>query len=121
MSFPIRRMRRLRKNPGIRRMVRESKLSVDDLLAVGERIINIERLCNIRYGYRSKDDLLHKIYLYYFSTEASAFDKEFIPNIETLNGILNSYYEIHGWDTQGNPAPETLERLELDLKPDELF
>lgn len=32
MSFPTRRMRRLRRNEGIRRMVRESRLSVDDLI-----------------------------------------------------------------------------------------
>lgn len=32
MSFPTQRMRRLRRNEGLRRMVRESRLSVDDLI-----------------------------------------------------------------------------------------
>lgn len=32
MAFPIQRMRRLRKNENLRRMVRETKLSVDDLI-----------------------------------------------------------------------------------------
>lgn len=32
MGFPTQRMRRLRRNEGIRRMVRESRLSVDDLI-----------------------------------------------------------------------------------------
>ena len=97
------------------------KLSVEDLLAVGERIGNIERLYNIRHGYRPKDDSLHKTYLYHFSTQGSAFNKESIPNIEALNDILNTYYEIHGWDAHGNPRPITLERLGLDQKPDAPF
>ena len=32
MSFPITRMRRLRQNESMRRMVRETSLSVDDLI-----------------------------------------------------------------------------------------
>ena len=33
MSFPVRRMRRLRRTPALRRMVAETRLSVDDLVA----------------------------------------------------------------------------------------
>ncbi|MFC1858410.1 aldehyde ferredoxin oxidoreductase N-terminal domain-containing protein [Thermodesulfobacteriota bacterium] len=96
-------------------------LSVEDLLAVGERIGNIERLTNIRHGYRPEDDMLHNTYLHHFSSQDPAFNKEPIPNIEALNDILSTYYEIHGWDAYGNPRQETLERLGLDQKIDALF
>lgn len=31
--------------------------------------------------------------------------------------LLDEYYEIHGWDSEGRPTPQTLKRLGLDREP----
>jgi aldehyde:ferredoxin oxidoreductase len=31
--------------------------------------------------------------------------------------MIDEYYELHGWDDQGVPRPETLEKLGLDREP----
>jgi aldehyde:ferredoxin oxidoreductase len=36
---------------------------------------------------------------------------------EKFNKLLDEYYELHGWDNEGLPLPETLKRLELDKEP----
>jgi aldehyde:ferredoxin oxidoreductase len=34
--------------------------------------------------------------------------------------MLDEYYELHGWDSDGMPTPETLKKLELDKEPSHL-
>jgi aldehyde:ferredoxin oxidoreductase len=36
---------------------------------------------------------------------------------EKFNKMLDEYYELHGWDKEGLPLPETLKRLGLDKEP----
>jgi aldehyde:ferredoxin oxidoreductase len=31
--------------------------------------------------------------------------------------MIDEYYEMHGWDENGVPRPETLEKLGLDAEP----
>ncbi|RLF11117.1 MAG: hypothetical protein DRJ98_02790, partial [Thermoprotei archaeon] len=31
--------------------------------------------------------------------------------------MLDEYYDLHGWDRNGIPKPETLQRLRLDKEP----
>lgn len=80
------------------------------LMTIGERISNLERLNLVREGIGRKDDTLPPRM------------KEPVPNgpaaghfisDEMLNTMLNEYYIERGWDDQGRPKPETLERLEL--------
>lgn len=33
--------------------------------------------------------------------------------LEELDAMLTKYYEFRGWDSGGEPIPETLDRLEL--------
>ena len=36
---------------------------------------------------------------------------------EKFQKMLDEYYELHGWDNNGVPTPETLKRLSLDKEP----
>ena len=76
----------------------------DELLLIGERTWNLERLFNLSAGFSAKDDSLPPRML----TEAP-----FDGNVVNLAELLDAYYRIRGWDENGIPKPETLDRLGL--------
>lgn len=81
-----------------------------ELMTIGERISNIERLILVREGVdRNMDTLPPRM-------------REPIPNgpaqghyisDEMLDAMLDEYYALRGWDQQGKPRRETLVRLDL--------
>ena len=32
---------------------------------------------------------------------------------EKFEGMLDDYYQLHGWDNNGNPSQKTIDRLQL--------
>ena len=95
--------------------------SPEELKTIGERIYNIERLFNIREGATRKDDTL----------PARFFEEPTPMGLKAVRGktidrnkferMLDEYYEIHGWDENGMPFKETLERLDLTGEPSNLL
>jgi aldehyde:ferredoxin oxidoreductase len=78
-----------------------------DMVKVGERINNIERLFNLREGYTRKDDVLPKRFLEPMpdgQSKGQTFD---------VGRMLDSYYRLRGWDQQGIPSKEKLKALGL--------
>ncbi len=81
--------------------------SVEQLLEVGERIYNIERMFNKAAGMKPEDDTLPKRLL-----------KDPIPDgpskgmVSKLDITLPEYYEARGW-VNAFPTEETLKRLDL--------
>jgi len=81
--------------------------SIDDLIQVGERIFNLQRLINIRDGYDATTDVLPKKM---FTVAKKGFRAgRSIPFEE----LMEDYYRIKGWDDSGRPLQETLKRLDL--------
>ena len=81
-----------------------------ELMRTGERIFNQEQLFNIREGF-SQAQMGHLFKGY----------RE-IPGFASLTGsACELYCQVHGWDRQGRPTPEILERLGLDGMPDLFF
>jgi aldehyde:ferredoxin oxidoreductase len=78
------------------------------LLTMGERIWNLERLFNLREGFTRKDDSL-----------PPRFSEETLPRghskdkVVDLEPLLEEYYELRGWDEQGVPTKEKLDELGL--------
>jgi aldehyde:ferredoxin oxidoreductase len=86
------------------------------LLALGERIFNIERAFNVREGFGRKDDILPSRFL----TE-SPRSGPVKGQIFEMDKMLDDYYEARGWDKKtGNPTRATLERLGLKSLADDL-
>ncbi len=83
--------------------------SGDDLLTTGERIYNIEKMIQLRAGFRRKDDTLPPNFLKMEETPRgpTGIDKTEFDN------MLSQYYEYMGWDYDGIPKAETLVRLGL--------
>ncbi len=83
--------------------------SMSELMAIGERIYNLERLILAREGVgRAADQLPER------------FTREKIPTGSTAgrtlteadyNRMLDEYYRVRGWDEQGRPTPQTLVRV----------
>jgi aldehyde:ferredoxin oxidoreductase len=90
-----------------------SDFSLDELMAVGERRLNMLRVFNAREGIDRKADKLPKKF---FKALQGAGPTAGVALAEAeIDYALDKYYELSGWDkATGNPTPETLRRLELE-------
>jgi len=80
---------------------------IQEAMTCGERIFTLQRLINLRDGYTKKDDKLPpKMYV----PAKKGFRAGKIPPV---NDLLNKYYELRGWDKEGRPTKEKLEKLNL--------
>ena len=93
-----------------------SNITEEELLLIGERIVNIERAFNVREGLTREDDTLPERFL-----------KEPMPEgpvkgqVVDLQPMIDRYYEIRGWDKEtGFPKKTKLIELELTSVADEL-
>ena len=83
-----------------------------ELMDIGARIYTLERMILNREGVRRKDDLLPKR----ITREAvpSGPSEGRILTEEMYDVMLDEYYAERGWDADGVPTPETINRLGLD-------
>jgi aldehyde:ferredoxin oxidoreductase len=81
-------------------------LSVDEWMTAGDRIWNLERLFNNRAGLSRKDDSLPPRMTREPLTNGAVHNQ-----VVHLEEMLREYYEVRGWDSDGNPSAETLARL----------
>lgn len=81
----------------------------DEVILTGERIVNLERLYNLREGFTRKDDTLPKRLLE--EPVKSGPAKGRIVNLEPM---LDEYYQFRGWDQNGVPRARKLAQLGLE-------
>ncbi len=86
-------------------------MSVEELERVGERVINLERLFNVREGVRRKDDVLPWRVMHEPIPDGPSAGLYCPP--EELSAMLDRYYGLRGWDADGVPSPERLGALGL--------
>jgi aldehyde:ferredoxin oxidoreductase len=87
--------------------------SLDELMKVGERRLNMLRVFNAREGLSRKDDKLPK--KFFKALKGAGPTANVALTDEEMTKAQDLYYEMSGWDTTtGNPTPETLKRLELE-------
>jgi len=85
-------------------------VSPEDLLAAGERIINMEKIINIRQGSGPEDDNLPDFFL------KTAFAKGPIKGRTVdLAPMVADFYTNMGWDEYGRPTEATLQRFGLKI------
>ncbi|RLF42070.1 MAG: aldehyde ferredoxin oxidoreductase [Thermoplasmata archaeon] len=82
----------------------------ESYLLAGERIWNLIRLFNIREGVSREDDKLPK--RLFEPMKGGATDGIKITE-KMFNDMLDEYYELRGWNSNGIPSDETLRRLDL--------
>jgi aldehyde:ferredoxin oxidoreductase len=81
---------------------------IDEVMEVGERVWNLEKLFNLRAGFTKKDDTLPKRLLQE-PMPAGPAQGQTVP----LGEMLSEYYRLRGWDTQGRPTKKKLTALGL--------
>jgi aldehyde:ferredoxin oxidoreductase len=86
-------------------------MTVDELEQVGERVINLERLFNVREGVRRRDDVLPWRVMHEPIPDGPSAGMHCPP--EELSMMLDRYYALRGWDGDGVPTPERLASLGL--------
>jgi len=84
-----------------------------ELLKVGERVINLQRLFNIREGFNRDDDLIPERIRQ--RPSFGIYQDEPRCVIKDYEGMLNEYYEARGWDLiTGKPSKDKLRELGLE-------
>ena len=90
-----------------------------DAIKCAERIYNVEKVIQVRYGLRRKDDY----------PSQRLFEEE-IPDgptkgmkldYEEFSKALDEYYALRGWDKEGIPTEEKLRELGLDEMVNDLL
>lgn len=96
---------------GLMEMLRAAtgwEVSTESILPVGERIFNLKRALNIRWGWSPRDEKLPPFLLQPLEEGGTG---GYVPDVERL---LSDYYRERNWDREsGKPTAEKL--LELDL------
>jgi aldehyde:ferredoxin oxidoreductase len=90
-------------------------ITLEMLYTYSERMDNLIRSFNVREGMTRKDDVVPEI----FFTEPSPLRGESL-NRKKFNEILDEFYSLKGWDSNGIPTRETLEKLGLKDVADDL-
>jgi len=89
-------------------------LTAADLLTIGERILNMERLFNLRHGATRADDDL-----------PDRFTEEPLPDGPTqgmtvpIQPMVRDFYAVMDWDAEGRPTPEKLRELGMGVALDQ--
>jgi aldehyde:ferredoxin oxidoreductase len=85
-------------------------ITENQLRAIGERIVNLNRCFNVREGIRRKDDSLPRRL-----TETPAPEGPSKGQVVELDQMLDEYYKMRGWRLKdGLPTKRVLQRLDLD-------
>jgi len=82
-------------------------LDASALFICGERIVNMERLFNLRYGASSADDRLPDMF---FEKDYNAGEAPSKPQI-WMEPMIKEFYDVMGWDQQGQPTSAKLAEL----------
>ena len=86
-------------------------VTAGELERTGERIVNLERLFNVREGVRRRDDVLPWRVMHEPIPEGPSAGMYCPP--EELAAMLDVYYDLRGWDADGVPTRQRLATLGL--------
>jgi aldehyde:ferredoxin oxidoreductase len=86
-------------------------MTVEELERVGERVINLERLFNVREGVRRENDALPWRVMHEPIPDGPSAGAYCPP--QELDGMLDRYYALRGWGPDGVPTPARLTALGL--------
>jgi len=87
------------------------EINAEEFLKIGERVWNLTRMFNVREGFTRKDDDLPRR----FKEEPlpSGPAKGHMISSADLNRLLDDYYRLRKWDSNGIPTREKLAELGL--------
>ena len=87
-------------------------MTVDELVDVGRRRLNLFRVFNAREGLGRKDDKLPK--KFFKALEGEGPTAGFALTHEEIDSAIDHYYKLAGWNADGVPTPETLKKHDIE-------
>jgi aldehyde:ferredoxin oxidoreductase len=96
---------------GLTNAVTGRGLEPEDLFLMGERVANLERLLNIRFGLRRDQETLPGMFQTFFYDDSG-------HRVDRLSSMVQEFYQVMGWDGRGYPLTSTLGRLGLSAGGD---
>lgn len=81
----------------------------EEAMRVGERILNLERMYNVRLGLDRRHDILPRRFLEEPMPEGLSKGQ-----LVEMDALLDDYYAVMGWDQKGIPTGEKIRELELE-------
>jgi aldehyde:ferredoxin oxidoreductase len=82
-----------------------------ELMEIGERVYSLERLIYQREGVSRKDDYLPERTMTEKLPSGMAKDK--VITKDMYDTMLNEYYALRDWESEGHPTEKGIERLKL--------
>jgi aldehyde:ferredoxin oxidoreductase len=86
-----------------------TRFQADDLLNIGERIWNTEKLFNMKSGFDHTHDTLPERFI-----KEQILDGPAQGQVSRIKEIIGDYYHLRGWNEKGQPRQETLKSLQLE-------
>jgi aldehyde:ferredoxin oxidoreductase len=86
-------------------------ITLEELLTVGQRRLNLFRIFNAREGFGRKDDKLPK--KLFKTLQGSGPTAGTALTHEEIDTAIDQYYKMAGWTSDGIPTRETVEALDL--------
>jgi len=93
------------------------EMSPQEIWEVADRAYTVERLFNIREGLTREHDWLVDRYFDEPTPVGLPIVRGKKIDREKFKKMIDEYYALHGWDENGVPRPETLQKLGLDKEP----
>jgi aldehyde:ferredoxin oxidoreductase len=90
------------------RLVTGLDFTDEEVVTIGKRIYTLERLYNAKAGFTRKDDTLPPRFLKEELEEGASRSR-----LVKLDEMLESYYQLRGWDQNGAPREETVQNLRI--------
>jgi len=97
------------------------ELSPLDIWNIADRAYTMERLFNIREGLTRNDDWLVDRYFDEPTKLGIPIVRGKVIDRDKFRKMIDEYYELHGWDENGVPRPETLRKLGIDQEPSHML
>ena len=85
------------------------EITEKQLFTIGERIINMQKLFNLRFGGDKKGDTLPETFLLEPIAKGPSQGR-----VVDLAPMVADFYQAMNWDEEGNPLPEEIRKLGLD-------
>jgi aldehyde:ferredoxin oxidoreductase len=95
--------------------------TTSQLMEIGERIYTIERMFNNREGFSREDDALPERYFKEATPIGLPRVRDRKINKEKFEKMLDEYYTLHGWDDNGVPTIETIQKLGIEKEPSHII
>ncbi|HJQ15243.1 MAG TPA: aldehyde ferredoxin oxidoreductase family protein [Anaerolineales bacterium] len=86
-------------------------ITVEELMTVGERRLNLFRMFNAREGLDRRHDKLPK--KFFKQLQGAGPTAGIALTHEEIESAIDEYYRLAGWTNNGIPTTETMERLDI--------